>query len=339
MRIFENFPLKEHNTFAVDCRARFYVEINCKKDLLALISSDTWKANRRLILGGGSNVLFLKDFEGLIIQMKNFGLDWGGEEKFIEVNVGAGENWDKFVSTTVKNDWGGLENLSLIPGTVGAAPFQNIGAYGVEIKDYISHVEVFDLQEKTFRFLSNETCKFSYRDSLFKSLQPHRFIIWSVNFRLNKPNYKPHLEYGAIKDELTKLGISRPSIHDVRQVVCSIRQSKLPDPKIIPNGGSFFKNPVVNRLLFQELKAKFQDIVAFPLENGNYKLAAGWLISHLGWKGRKFRQAGVYEKQALVLVNHGNATGEEIFELSEQILQNVKQTFGIELEREIRVIS
>jgi UDP-N-acetylmuramate dehydrogenase len=290
-----------------------------------------------LILGGGSNILLTRNVDGLVLKIDINGVDEVKEDgTHVYVKAGAGENWHEFVEHTIKRNWGGLENLSLIPGNVGAAPIQNIGAYGAELKDVFYELEAYDRKGKKVYSFGVNDCKFSYRDSIFKSAEKGRYIILNVTFILNK-NPVLNTSYGAIREELKKMGVSSPTIGDVSQAVIKIRRSKLPDPAEIGNAGSFFKNPVVDQALFLSLLSKYPDIPAYPHEDQSVKLAAGWLIEQCGLKGYRKGDAGVHNKQALVLVNYGKATGKEIFELSEKIAASVKKKFGVHLEREVNV--
>jgi UDP-N-acetylmuramate dehydrogenase len=275
--------------------------------------------------------------DGLVLKIDINAVDEVKEDgTHVYVKAGAGENWHEFVEHTIKRNWGGLENLSLIPGNVGAAPIQNIGAYGAELKDVFYELEAYDRKGKKVYSFGVNDCKFSYRDSIFKSAEKGRYIILNVTFILNK-NPVLNTSYGAIREELKKMGVSSPTIRDVSQAVIKIRRSKLPDPAEIGNAGSFFKNPVVDQALFLSLSSKYPDIPAYPHEDQSVKLAAGWLIEQCGLKGYRKGDAGVHNKQALVLVNYGKASGKEIFELSEKIAASVKKKFGVHLEREVNV--
>ncbi len=289
------------------------------------------------ILGGGSNVLLTRNVDGMVLKIDISGIDEVKEDvTHVYVKAGAGENWHEFVQYTMKRNWGGLENLSWIPGNVGAAPIQTIGAYGVELKDVFYELEAYDRKEKkVFSFGVND-CQFDYRNSIFKSAAKGRYIILNVTFILNKIPVL-NTSYGAIREELKKMGVQSPTIRDVSQAVIKIRRSKLPDPAEIGNAGSFFKNPVVDQAIFLSLSSKYAEMPAYPHEDKSVKLAAGWLIEQCGWKGYRKGDAGVHNKQALVLVNYGKATGKEIFELSEKIAATVQKKFGLLLEREVNV--
>ena len=336
-QILENFSLKELNTFGVEAHTRWFTEINNEEDLTDLFADDRWKNINRLVLGGGSNMLFTKDFEGLVIRMNIRGLENEVDGNNVSVSAGAGEVWNDFVNYSVSHGFAGVENLSLIPGSVGASPIQNIGAYGVELKDIFDSCRAFEIGTGLIRHFNNADCKFSYRDSVFKSSLKGRYIITHVVFKLSTiPHLK--LEYGAIKQELQNRGIKYPTIKDISEVVSRIRVSKLPDPSTIGNAGSFFKNPIIPVDNFRHLQSVFPDIVHFSENNGMEKISAGWLIEKCGWKGKTVGETGTWKQQALVLVNHGNASGSDIYNVSSDIISDVKTLSGIELEREVNII-
>jgi len=342
MGIQENISLKKYNTFGIDASAKYFSSFSSSEELDELFDLKEFKIQNSkfkiLILGGGSNILFTKNFDGLGLKNELKGIELIREDAdYIYIKVGAGENWHQFVVYCVNNNYGGLENLSLIPGNVGASPMQNIGAYGVEVKDVFYELEAFHLKEKKIIKFNAADCVFGYRESVFKRKYKNEFIILNVTYRLNK---KPifNTSYGAIQQELEKMNIKELSIKAISQAVINIRSSKLPDPLKIGNAGSFFKNPEVSNSTFNQLKEEFPAIVAYSQSNGSMKLAAGWLIEQCGWKGFRSGDAGCYDKQALVLVNYGNAAGNEIYDLSEKILQSVKQKFNVELEREVNII-
>jgi UDP-N-acetylmuramate dehydrogenase len=339
MKVLTNVSLKPHNTFGIDVQARYFSSFSNLYELEQVLEySSLVAANQLLILGGGSNILFTRDVDGVVAKNSIRGIDVAGEdEDFVYVRVGAGENWHQFVLYCLEKDFAGVENLSLIPGNVGASPMQNIGAYGVEIKDVFHELEAFDLNEKKLtRFLLDD-CEFGYRESVFKRRLKNQFVISSVTFKLRKkPVY--NTSYGAIPQELEKMGVLELSIKAISQAVINIRSSKLPDWNVVGNAGSFFKNPQIPDEQFQTLKFRFPDVVAFPAANGYTKLAAGWLIEQCGWKGYREGDAGCYIKQALVLVNYGSARGDELFALSEKIISSVHQKFGVDLEREVNII-
>lgn len=346
MQVQENFSLKPYNTFGIDATARYFARIRSVEELrLALASglAATTPTRAPLVLGAGSNILFTRDFDGLVIKNEMKGIERVNEtDKHVYLRTGAGENWHRFVLHCIENDWGGVENLSLIPGCVGASPMQNVGAYGVEVKDVFHELTAFHLQEKCNYTFSLKDCGFGYRESVFKNKYKDKFVILNVTYRLSK---QPLLQtsYGAIRQELEKMGIKQPGIAAVSQAVINIRTSKLPDPKDIGNAGSFFKNPSVPKEEFLSLKDRFADIAGYENADGSVKLAAGWLIEHCGplegvsWKGYRKGDAGVHAKQALVLVNYGMATGRDIYALGEHIVQSVADTFGVKLEKEINV--
>lgn len=336
MQIHENFPLKLYNTFGIDAKARFFNAFSFVEELEENLM--IYSQYPIFILGGGSNILFTKDYDGCVLKNEIKGIEIQHEdEEHVYVKIGAGENWHQFVLYCIDHHWAGVENLSLIPGNVGAAPIQNIGAYGVELDDVFWNLEAFHISERTIHNFTRADCEFGYRDSIFKNRYKDDFAILSVTLQLRK---KPifHTSYGAITEELEKMGVKELSINAVSQAVINIRSFKLPDPKAISNAGSFFKNPEVPVEKYEELKAKFPEIVAYPLAKGTVKLAAAWMIEQCGWKGYRKADAGCHEKQALVLVNYGNAKGEEIYDLSEQILVSVNKKFGVLLEREVNVI-
>jgi UDP-N-acetylmuramate dehydrogenase len=334
MQIQENIPLRQYNTFQIQATARYFATLTSADDLKS-ISTDRY--NQLLILGGGSNLLLTKDVDGLVLKININGISKISEtDSEVILKVGAGENWHSFVQTCIDANLGGVENLSLIPGNTGASPMQNIGAYGVEIKDVFEELEAYDLQEQTLRSFSHSECEFGYRESAFKRRYRNRFIILNVSFRLSKkPVY--NISYGAIADELERMGVTTLSLRAVSQAVINIRSSKLPDPAVIGNAGSFFKNPVISAAKYAELKSGFSLIPHYPAGN-DIKLAAGWLIEQCGWKGFRRGDAGCHSKQALVLVNYGNASGNEIFDLSEEIIRSVEIKFGVLLEREVNII-
>jgi len=336
-RVLEKFPLKDLNTFGVEAYARWFTEIKTEDDLAELFADERWKDIPKLVLGGGSNILITKDFDGLVIKIGIHGLENEVAGEKVNITAGAGEIWNDLVIYSVERGFAGIENLSLIPGSVGAAPIQNIGAYGVELKDVFLHCRAFEIATGMVRHFNNEDCKFSYRDSIFKNTLKGKYIITGVAFELSTiPNL--HTEYGAIKQELGNRGIDQPTIKDISEAVSYIRVSKLPDPSTIGNAGSFFKNPVITVDKFRHLQSAFPDIVYFPEKNGMQKISAGWMIEKCGWKGRIVGETGTWKNQALVIVNHGKATGSDIYDLSSSIISDVKKHFDITLEREVNVI-
>ena len=336
MNILENISLKPYNTFGVDVFAKYFAEISTLEELTETLKQSN---SPTLFLGGGSNILFTKDFDGLAIKLNLKGIS----EKLIDENTvlvtaKAGENWHQFVLYNLEKNYGGLENLSLIPGNVGTSPMQNIGAYGTEIKDVFENCKVLNLENFELETLNLEQVKFGYRDSIFKKEGKGKYVILEVTFRLTKQNHKISVEYGAIQSELEKMKISEPTIQDVSQAVINIRQSKLPDPKEIGNAGSFFKNPTIPLSQFEDLKQKFENIPGYQNEN-SVKVPAGWLIEKCGWKGKQIGNVATHHLQSLVIINKtGNASGKEIFDFSTMIIDSVKEQFGIELEREVNII-
>lgn len=350
MTIQENFSLKNHNTFGVDAKAKYFVEINLVDELKSVLKErktlhveNPYKLPL-LILGGGSNVLFTKDFEGMVVLLNLKGISEQVLEDEAFVTAKAGENWNDFVQFCLQKNYGGLENLSLIPGNVGTSPMQNIGAYGVEIKDHFVHCKALNLETLEVEEFNLDECKFGYRESIFKNVAKGKYAILEVTFWLTTHNHKIKTEYGAIRDELKKmhnvehLDEKNVTIQEVAKAVISIRESKLPNPKEVGNAGSFFKNPTIPLEQFENLKQNFENIQGY--QNGNFvKVPAGWLIESCGWKGKQIGNVACHEKQALVIVNKtGNATGKEIFDFSTAIINSVKEKFGIELEREVNII-
>jgi len=338
MNIQENYSLKLYNTFGVDAKADFFVEANNFTEVKKALVYRRQNNLPILFIGGGSNMLFINDYKGLALKLNLKGIEIINEdEDFVCVKAQGSENWHQFIQWTLAHDFGGLENLSLIPGNVGTAPIQNIGAYGVEAKDTIVEVQALSLETGDERIFTNEECQFGYRDSIFKNELRGQYVLVSVTFKLTKRNHHLKTSYGAIQHDLDENGIENPTIQDVAAAVIRIRESKLPDPAEIGNSGSFFKNPVISKDVFDQIFTKHPTIVNYPADNG-VKIAAGWLIEQAGWKGKRFGDAGVHDKQALVLVNHGNATGKEIYDLSENIIQDVKSKFDVTLEREVNMI-
>jgi UDP-N-acetylmuramate dehydrogenase len=338
MQVQENISLKPYNTFGIDVKARYFSGFRSIEELESLLSINQKPQTQNLILGGGSNILFTQDYDGLVLKNEITGIEKTGEdENFVYVKCGAGENWHRFVLHCIQNNWAGIENLSLIPGCTGASPMQNIGAYGVEVKDVFYQLTAFHLEEKRNYNFSLQDCEFGYRESIFKRKYKDQFVILDVTYRLNK-NPIFNTSYGAIEQELDKMGVKELSIQNISQAVINIRSSKLPDPKEIGNAGSFFKNPSIPAEQFKYLKLKFNNIAGYENADGTIKLAAGWLIEQCGWKGFRKGGAGVHAKQALVLVNHGQATGKQIYDLSEEILLSVKNKFDVILEREVNMV-
>lgn len=340
MQIHENLSLKQYNTFGIDVKAKHFADFSSVLQLQEILMYMHQLSPRinKLILGGGSNLLFTGDVNALVLKNEVAGIDvLKQDDEFVYVQVGAGINWHSFVLHCVQQGWGGVENLSLIPGNAGASPMQNIGAYGVEIKDVFEELEAYHLNDKSIVKFSAADCEFGYRESVFKRKYKDQFVIISVTYKLRKqPVF--NTSYGAINQELEKMGVKELSVAAISQAVINIRSSKLPDPQVIGNAGSFFKNPSVSKEQYDQLKNEFPALVAYANVDGTVKLAAGWLIEQCGWKGYRKGDAGCHAKQALVLVNYGNAAGKEIYDLSEEIVQSVKQKFGVELEREVNII-
>lgn len=335
MTILENISLKDYNTFGINCYAKRFVSIDSFYDLQQLL-----KNNKELfLLSGGSNMLLTKDIDRLVtyINIKGISIDFE-DENYAYLTVNAGENWHEFVVWCISQNYGGLENLSLIPGNVGTCPIQNIGAYGVEVKDIITKVEGIEIKTERRVAFANPVCQFGYRNSIFKNELKGKVILTSVSFRLTKKNHKLNTSYGAIETALQEQGIASPTIKNISDAVIAIRQSKLPDPKEIGNSGSFFKNPVITTKQFLELQHNYPNIPSYKISKTETKVPAGWLVEQCGFKGKRFGDAGVHEKQALVLVNYGNASGIEIYNLAKKIQLTVFEMFNIQLEIEVNII-
>ncbi len=336
MQILENISLRPYNTFGIDARARYFAGFKDPDELEALTAHDSRLPI--LLLGGGSNILLSKNIDGLVLKNDIRGIaELHEDHEYVYVKAGAGENWHQFVLYCIERNWAGVENLSLIPGNTGASPMQNIGAYGVELQDVFFDLEAYHIKEKKIVRFTRNDCGFGYRESVFKGKYKDQFVILSVTFQLRK---KPifNTSYGAIEQELEKMGVKELSIKAISAAVMRIRSSKLPDPAQIGNAGSFFKNPVISKEQFLQLKERFDAIIGHETVAGTVKLAAGWLIEQCGWKGFRRGDAGCHAQQALVLVNYGNATGKEVYDLSEEILQSVREKFGVTLEREVNII-
>jgi UDP-N-acetylmuramate dehydrogenase len=338
MNIQTDISLKKYNTFGIEAKGKYFVDITSEEQLRELINSDIYKSNQKLILGGGSNILFTRDFDGLVVKISIKGLSKIKEDAdSVYIKCGAGENWHQFVLHTIDNGYAGLENLSLIPGTVGAAPMQNIGAYGVEIKEVLESVEALDVSTGEKRVFNNTECEFGYRQSVFKTTFKNKYIITRVTFKLRKqPNF--NVSYGAIKDTLTQMGVEELTLKAVSDAVISIRKSKLPDPAIIGNAGSFFKNPEVEESVYQSLKEKYPTVPGYPAAKGFIKVPAGWLIEQAGWKGKKVGETGVHKDQALVLVNYGQAKGNDVWSLALEVQRSVKEKFGVDIIPEVNIV-
>ncbi len=336
MKTLENFSLINHNTFGVDVNTNYFVEYDNVDELKQLLNSDLLKENKYFHIGGGSNLLFINDYEGVILhsQIKGISIIKQTNDN-IWLRVGAAENWDSFVAYCVDNGWGGIENLSLIPGEVGATPIQNIGAYGVEIKDVIYQVECYEIATGKIKVFSNSDCKFGYRDSVFKQALKNQYIVCYVSYQLSK---KPvvNTEYGSLSTEI--LQYDKPTIENVRKAVIAIRQRKLPEPKVLGNAGSFFMNPVINMEHFIHLQKQYPTIPSFPVSKTHIKVPAGWLIEQCGWKGKSIGKVAVHGSQALVLINKGGANGLDIIYLSDKIRESVKEKFDIDIIPEVNII-
>lgn len=338
MKIIYNCSLKQYNTFNIDVKADSIVIIDKITELEELIEKKLLFKENFLILGSGSNILFTKDFKGIVVIINLKGIEKTEErEDNIIVKAAAGEIWDDFVAYCTANAFYGLENLSLIPGKVGSSAVQNIGAYGVELKDNFYSLEAINIMNGNKRIFIKEDCKFDYRNSIFKQELKNKYIIYSVSFRLDKKP-KININYADIKKALEKEQIKNPDPSKIRELICQIRNSKLPDPIFIGNAGSFFKNPIIDEKDFLKIQANYSDVKYYRQENNKYKIAAGWLIEQCGWKGKQLGEAAVYEKNALVLINRGNANGKEIATLSEKIITSVQTKFKIKLEPEVLII-
>ena len=335
MNIQENISLKKYNTFGIAANAKRFISVASVYELQQLL-----KVEKNLfLLSGGSNMLLTKDIDTLVVHIDIKGISIDKEdEKAVYLTVNAGEDWHEFVLWCISNNYGGLENLSLIPGNVGTCPIQNIGAYGVEVKDTITRVEGLEVETGKLVSFSNEACKFGYRNSIFKNSHKGKIILTSVGFKLTKKEHQLNTSYGAIETELTSKKILKPTLKNVSDAVIAIRKSKLPDPKEIGNSGSFFKNPVISQSKFLELQKKYPKVPSYSVSNADVKVPAGWLIEQAGFRGKRFGNCGVHEKQALVLVNYGNASGKEIYKLAQKIQETILHTFGISLEIEVNII-
>jgi UDP-N-acetylmuramate dehydrogenase len=337
MEILNQFSLKNHNTFGIEAKARQFVAVHTVGELRTILEEHA--AQKKFILGGGSNMLLTKDIDALVIHIDLKGkkiIRENGDHVWVEGN--AGENWHEFVLWTIGQDFGGLENMSLIPGNVGTTPVQNIGAYGTEIKDTFVSCDAMHIETREMKTFSKDDCRFGYRESVFKNEIKDQYIITSVIFKLTKRNHKINTSYGDITGELVKNKITTPGLKEVSNAVIAIRQSKLPDPKELGNSGSFFKNPIIPKSEFEKIHRGFPEMKYFEVSDTQVKVPAGWLIEKAGFKGRRFGDAGIHKNQALVLVNYGNATGAEILAVSKDIQKTIFDTFGIHIEAEVNVI-
>ena len=337
MKIQENISLKPYNTFGIDAVARFFVSIKSVDQLKKVLAMPKYESP--FILGGGSNMLLKDNIDKLVIHIDLKGIEVVSEtDETILLKSMAGENWHEFVLHCIKNNYGGLENMSLIPGNVGTSPIQNIGAYGVELKDTFIECSALEIATGNIVNFTKEECNFGYRSSIFKTSRKGEFIITDVTFRLSKINHILRTSYGDIQNQLESNNIKQPSIKDVSDAVITIRQSKLPDPKVLGNSGSFFKNPIVSKAIFEAFNTKFPDAPFYNVSESEYKIPAGWLIEQAGFKGKRFEDAGVHKNQALVLVNYGNAKGDEIWQLALKIQAKVLADFGIEITPEVNIV-
>ena len=337
MNIQENISLKPYNTFGIDVKAKYFLEITGLAQLQKVLELNAYP--ERFIISGGSNLLLTKDIDALVVHINLKGKTIVEEDdSSAEVKVMAGENWHDLVLWSLDQGFGGLENLSLIPGNTGTAPIQNIGAYGVELKDVFVSCAAMEIATGELVSFDLDACEFGYRDSIFKRKAKGKYIITSVNLKLSKKNHVLNTGYGAIEEELKEKGIVYPTIRDISNAVIAIRQSKLPDPKVLGNSGSFFKNPVVSKKKLEKIRKQYPKMPNYEVGKDSFKVPAGWLIEQCGLKGKRFGDAGVHEKQALVLVNYGNATGKELLELAHRIQKEVADKFGINIEPEVNII-
>ncbi|MBP0904446.1 UDP-N-acetylmuramate dehydrogenase [Mariniflexile gromovii] len=337
MKLKKNISLKPFNTFGIDALATNFVCVSSIEELKEVLTLKNYP--NKLILGGGSNMLLTKDYDGLVIHVNLKGIEIVSEDDdFVYVKAFAGEVWHDFVMWCIHNNFGGIENLSLIPGNVGTAPIQNIGAYGVELKDVFESCEAMSLETTSIKTFNKQECRFDYRNSIFKQEAKGQFTITSVTFKLTKRNHQLHINYGTISSQLEAMQIENPTIQDISKAVIYIRESKLPNPKIIGNSGSFFKNPLVSKAHYNKLLQNFEDMPSYPVSDTEVKIPAGWLIEKAGFKGKRFGDYGVHKNQALVLVNYGNAKGADILKLSELIQSTIARLFEISIEAEVNIL-
>ena len=338
MKIFKDYSLKEFNTFGLDVKSSHFVELLHEDDFQTFLSLTKPDHKPYFIIGEGSNVLFVQDFQGTVIKINIKGIEIIKQEgNFVYVKAYGGEIWDDLVKFSVENGYGGIENLSMIPGCVGAAPIQNIGAYGVELKDMFVELEAIALETGERRTFTHKECNFGYRSSIFKKELKNQYLIVSVTLRLSRtPVF--NTSYGSIEKELAEMAINDPCLKAIREAVINIRSRKLPGPDVLGNAGSFFKNPLISNAMYENLKERFREIISYKQSDGRHKLSAGWMIEFCGWKGFRRGDVGVYDQQALVLVNYGHATGKEIMEIAKEISESVFNTFGITLEMEVNVV-
>ncbi|PHS64663.1 MAG: UDP-N-acetylenolpyruvoylglucosamine reductase [Flavobacterium sp.] len=337
MQIEEHKSLKNYNTFRIDCKARYFVSVATITELSNVLNAKV--CPNLLVLGGGSNLLLTKNIDALVLHINFKGIEIVSEdENFVYLKVMAGENWHQFVQYCIKNNYGGIENLSLIPGNVGTAPIQNIGAYGVELKDVFESCNTLSIKNLSPTNFNIKDCDFAYRNSIFKNKAKGKYIITDVTFKLTKKNHNLKIGYGAIQDKLAENNVKKPSLKSISEAVIEIRKSKLPDPSILGNSGSFFKNPIIDLNTFNIFTEKNPDAPYYKISETEYKIPAGWLIEKAGFKGKRFGDAGVHKKQALVLVNYGNATGQEIIALANKIQKEVNHLFKIKITPEVNII-
>lgn len=338
MIVQENISLLPFNTFGIEVNAKYFCTISSKEELLETIAAISPSLHPPFFLGSGSNVLLCKDIDGCVIKNEIKGIEIINEDKeWVWIKSFSGTIWHDLVLYGIENNFGGIENMSLIPGTVGAAPIQNIGAYGVELKDTFVELEAIDISTGETKIFSKEKCQFGYRDSIFKRIAKGKYFIYSITLKLSKQPVV-NMSYGDIHKVLLHQQITQPTIKDISNAIIEIRQSKLPDPKILGNAGSFFKNPEISSAELERLQAVFSDIPYYKLNNGKVKIPAGWLIEQCGWKGKQIGHTGNHAKQALVIVNYGNATGNEIWEHAQNVQQSIQQKFGIFIEAEVNII-
>lgn len=331
------YSLKAYNTFGIDIKAKEFISVSSLTELQFVL--EKYQHEEIFVLGGGSNMLLTQDIQKPVVHVNLKGIQIiKQDENHVWVEAQAGENWHQFVLWTLRNDFGGIENLSLIPGNIGSSPIQNIGAYGVELKDVFESCKTINIKTQEIKTFTLSECKFGYRESVFKNSEKGKYIILSVTLKLTKKDHKISTSYGVISNELQKMGITHPTIQDISKAVISIRQSKLPDPKEIGNSGSFFKNPIVSKEIFNKAQKQYPEMPFYEVSENEIKIPAGWLIETAGFKGKRFGDAGVHQQQALVLVNYGNATGMEIYNLAKIIQKTILDKFGIEIETEVNII-
>ncbi|SHF79813.1 UDP-N-acetylmuramate dehydrogenase [Flavobacterium segetis] len=337
MKIYNQYSLKKYNTFGIEAKAKQFIAVHSVEELKLVLEQN--RTQKKFILGGGSNMLLTKDIDALVIHIDIKGIKIIAEdENYVWVESQAGENWHEFVLYTIDHNFGGLENMSLIPGNVGTTPVQNIGAYGTEIKDTFISCQAVSIENQAIKTFIKEDCNFGYRESIFKNEVKDQYIITSVIYKLTKKNHKINTSYGDISTELAKYNISNPTLKEVSNAVIAIRKSKLPDPKELGNSGSFFKNPILKKADFEKIHQRFPEMKYYVISETEVKVPAGWLIEQAGFKGKRFGDAGIHKNQALVLVNYGNATGQEILNVSRDIQETILKKFGIHIDAEVNVI-